>query len=95
MIVFRLSLLYDIIPIPYGNELSLNIDNISGAKDFGLLLSTCNYYGLDKNKAKELIEDIVDIVEANFDKLCKTYGINRGQIEEIRSAITTKKELFI
>ncbi len=92
---FRLSPLYDINPIPYGNELSLNIDNISGAKDFGLLLSTCNYYGLDKNKAKELIEDIVDIVEANFDKLCKTYGINRGQIEEIRSAITTKKELFI
>ncbi len=92
---FRLSPLYDVNPIPYGNELSLNIDNISGAKDFGLLLSTCNYYGLDKNKAKELIEDIVDIVEANFDKLCKTYGINRGQIEEIRSAITTKKELFI
>ncbi len=92
---FRLSPLYDVNPIPYGNELSLNIDNISGAKDFEFLLSTCNYYGLDKNKAKELIEDIVDIVEANFDKLCKTYGINRGQIEEIRSTITTKKELFI
>lgn len=92
---FRLSPLYDINTILYGDELSLNIDNISGAKDFGLLLSTCNYYGLDKNKAKELIEDIVDIVEGNFDKICKTYGINRGQIEEIRGAIVTKKELFI
>lgn len=92
---FRLSPLYDINTILYGNELSLNIDNICGAKDFGLLLSTCNYYGLDKNKAKKLIEDIVDIVEGNFDKICKTYGINRGQIEEIRGAIATKKELFI
>ena len=92
---FRLSPLYDINPIPYGNQLSLNIDNVNNDKDFDLLLSTCGNYGLDKNKGRELIEEIVDIVENNYEKVCKKYNINRSQIENIKSAIASKKELFL
>ncbi len=84
---FRLSPLYDINPIPYGNQLSLSVDNTCNDKDFGLLLSTCEHYGLDKNKGKELIEDIVDIIENNYEKLCKDYGINRSQIEDVKKCI--------
>lgn len=92
---FRLSPLYDINPIPYNNQLSLNIDEISNDKDFELLLSTCKYYGLDKNKGRQLIVDIVDVVSENYETLARSYGINRSQIEDMKVAFASKKELFI
>ena len=92
---FRLSPLYDINPTPYNNQLSLNIDEISNDKDFELLLSTCKYYGLDKNKGRQLIVDIVDVVSENYETLARSYGINRSQIEDMKIAFASKKELFI
>ena len=92
---FRLSPLYDINPVPYNNQLSLNIDDTSNDKDFELLLNTCEYYGLDKNKGKQTIVDIVNIVSDNYEKLSNNYGLSRSQIEDMKNAFTNKKELFI
>ena len=81
-----LSPLYDVNPNIYGDTLSLNIDSDNNLIDFNLALSVAKMYGLTDARAKEELNEIKDIVENNWKKLAKKYGLSRSEIEEMAPA---------
>ena len=81
-----LSPLYDVNPVPYGNELSLNVDEEDNSISIELAISTAVRFGISETDAKDYAKDILTIVRENWEKTASGYGINRRQIEEMRPA---------
>ena len=81
-----LSPLYDVNPVPYGNELSLLVDDKDNSISIDLAVGTAPRFGISEDKAKELADEILRVVRGNWERLAKEYGLNRKQIEEMRPA---------
>jgi serine/threonine-protein kinase HipA len=88
---WKLSPLYDVNPDIYGEYLSLNVDDNDSKIDFELALSAAAFYGIEKKLAKELIAEIRNVVEKNWEQLAKKYGISRNEIERMRVAFSSEK----
>lgn len=87
----RLSPLYDINPIPYGDRLSLNITKDDNLIDTDNLLKTYMYYNLSKEEAINYYNEVLSIVNNNWMKIAKKYGISSSQIELIKPAFSLKE----
>ena len=83
-----LSPLYDVNPVPYGDELSLNVDEKDNSISIELAISTAVRFGISEIDAKDYAKDILAIVRGNWEKTAAGYGINRRQIEEMRPAFS-------
>jgi len=51
-----------------------------------LAISVAPRFGITEAKAKELAEEIKQIVKNNWECMAKEYGLSRGQIENMRPA---------
>lgn len=83
-----LSPLYDVNPVPYGDELSLNVDEEDNRISLDLAISVAPRFGLDEKMASECAEQILQVVRDNWVVLAKKYGLSRGQIEDMRPAFS-------
>ena len=83
---WRLSPLYDVNPVPYGNELSLNVDEADNSINIDLAIETAVRFGLSRTDATNDAKDILVIVRENWEKLATAYGLSRRLIEEMRPA---------
>ncbi len=83
-----LSPLYDVNPVPYGDELSLNVDEDDNGINIDLAVSASVRFGISKNDAKGYAKDILAIVGENWEQIAMSYGLNRRQIEEMRPAFS-------
>ncbi|MFT3982908.1 MAG: HipA domain-containing protein [Lachnospiraceae bacterium] len=83
-----LSPLYDVNPVPFGDELSLNVDEEDNRISLELAIKTAPRFGISKMKAKEYADVIMEIVATNWGDLAKKYGLSRAQIEEMRPAFS-------
>ena len=81
-----LSPLYDVNPVPYGDELSLNVDEDDNSINVELTIQTAVRFGISKSDAKAYAEDILKIVRDNWEKSAAGYGLTRRQTEEMRPA---------
>ena len=81
-----LSPLYDVNPVPYGDELSLNVDEENNSIDIDLALQTAARFGIKKSDASAYAKEILQIVGNNWNKVAAKYGLTRRQIEEMRPA---------
>lgn len=81
-----LSPIYDVNPVPYGDELSLNVNEEDNRISLELALSVAQLFGIDREKASKYAEDIIHTVRDNWMSLAKIYGLSRSQIEEMRPA---------
>lgn len=81
-----LSPLYDVNPIPYGDELSLNVDADDNEISIDLAVDTATQFGISKEEAETIAEEILSIVGDNWERIASSYGITRGQIEDMRPA---------
>lgn len=88
---WRLSPLYDVNPVPYGDCLSLNVDENDSTISLELVLDTAEYYGLKRNEAERIAFDILNTVKNKWEKIAVKYGINRAAIEYMRPAFELKK----
>ena len=79
-----LSPLYDVNPVPYGDELSLNVDEEDNRISIDLAVQTAVRFGISKSDA----EDILKIIRDNWEKTAGGYGLTRRQIEEMRPAFS-------
>ena len=84
--MWSLSPAYDVNPVPYGNELSLNVSPGDNTIDVDLAIETCDYYGLNRSEAERLAERICCIVRESWEAVAVRYGIGRSEIEEMRPA---------
>lgn len=87
---YKLSPVYDINPIPYGDELSLAINKYNHTMSKDLLLEVSKYFNIDEFEAKRIIEFIFDTVKNNWEKISNKLLINRNQIEMLRPAFENK-----
>lgn len=83
---WTLSPLYDVNPVPYGDELSLLVDEEDNSISIELAVQTASRFGIQKKEAVAYAEDILAVVRNNWEKLAKEYGLSRGQVEYMRPA---------
>lgn len=69
-----LSPLYDVNPVPYGDELSLNVDEEDNRISLELAISVAPRFGIDEKKAAEYAEKIIQTVGHNWIDLATKYG---------------------
>lgn len=85
---WTLSPLYDVNPVPYGDELSLNVDEDNNSISIDLALQTASRFGIAKSDAEAYSKDILNAVKDNWEKLADKYGLSHRQIEEMRPAFS-------
>ena len=83
---WKLSPLYDVNPNIYGDSLSLNITNSDATLDFNLALETAEFYGISIDIAKKSISKMCEIINEQWEKLARKYGLSRNAIEYMRPA---------
>lgn len=83
---WRLSPLYDVNPVSSGNELSLNINEFDSTISKELALETAKYYGITEKDAIRYLNEIVEVVNSNWERIARGYGISRSSIETMRPA---------
>ena len=80
---------YDLNPTPYGQGLSLNINEYDNALDMGLALEIASYFGIGKQEAQSEIENIRSVV-SNWEQVANRLHISREEWEQIRPAFQCK-----
>nr|WP_314634489.1 type II toxin-antitoxin system HipA family toxin [uncultured Oribacterium sp.] len=85
---WRLSPLYDVNPVPYGDELSLNVDEEDNSINVDLAIRTATRFGISETDAIKYAKDILTVVKENWEKRATVYGLSRRLIEEMRPAFS-------
>lgn len=83
-----LSPLFDVNPVPYGDELSLNVNETDNHISLELAVKTAPHFGITETNAKYYANEITETVGANWSDLAKKYDLSRAQIEEMRPAFS-------
>lgn len=90
---WKLSPLYDVNPVPYGDTLSLNVDSYDNSISIDFAVSVADFYDITPENAKVYAGEIVSIIRNNWESLAQKYGINHEQIEEMRPAFSACYDL--
>lgn len=85
---WKLSPVYDINPVPYGDELSLNINETDNSIDLSLAIEVAPRFGIALSEAGGIASDMIHTIGACWAGLASGYGINRAQIEAMRPAFS-------
>lgn len=83
-----LSPLYDVNPVPYGDELSLNVNEYDNRISIPLAIETAYRFGIQEEDAMKIAKEIIEIVQTNWEKLAVKYDIPHGLIEDMRPAFS-------
>ena len=83
---WTLSPLYDVNPVPYGNELSLNVDEEDNSIRMDLAVQTAVRFGISVPEAEAYAESIRETVKDGWASLASKYGLSRRQQEDMRPA---------
>ena len=85
---WELSPLYDVNPIPYGDELSLNVDEEDNSINIDLAIEASVRFGISKTDATTYAKNILSLVQENWEKRAMALGLSRRLIEEMRPAFS-------
>ena len=85
---WTLSPLYDVNPVPYGDELSLNVNEYDNRISIPLAIETAYRFGIKEEDAMKMAKEITETVKTNWERLAVKYGIPRGLIEDMRPAFS-------
>lgn len=81
-----LSPLYDVNPVPYGDELLLNVDEEDNRIDIDLAIQTAMRFGIHESDAEKYAKEILDVIRNNWNRLASEYRLSRRQMEEMKPA---------
>ena len=85
---WELSPLYDVNPVPYGDELSLNVDEEDNSINIDLAIEASVRFGISKTDATAYAKNILTVVQENWEKRAMALGLSRRLIEEMRPAFS-------
>ena len=83
-----LSPLFDVNPVPYGDELSLNVNEDDNRIDIELAVQTAVLFGIGKSDAQAYAAQLLGTVRENWNKIAAKYGLSRREIEEMKPAFS-------
>ncbi len=64
----------------------MNVSENDSSISLDLAIETSKYYGVPKSKAGTTAMEIVKVVQENWERLAKKYGIGHSSIENMRPA---------
>ena len=73
-----LAPLYDVNPVPYGDTLSLNVDDTSNEISIPLAISSAEYFGIKKADAEGIASSILLVIKNNWERLATDYGLSKS-----------------
>jgi serine/threonine-protein kinase HipA len=82
---WRLSPVYDINPQPWPGGLSLNVDENSNACEVELAMSVAEYFRLDADQAKGIVDQMGSVVKG-WESAAKDLSISRDEVARMRAA---------
>ena len=85
---WRLAPLFDVNPVPYGHQLSLNVTSYDNTIDFELALEVAEYFAITQDEAHRLVADICKKVSSNWESISDNYGLSRSAREYMRPAFS-------
>lgn len=85
---WHLSPLYDVNPVPEGDELSLCVNEDEATISLDLALEVSPYFGISRTKAVSLAGNILRIVRMNWSRLATECGLSRNAQENMRPAFS-------
>lgn len=85
---WKLSPLYDVNPVPYGDALSLNVSQNDNSIDIDLALETAVYYDISPAEAKAMAQNILLTVRDHWEHIAKENGLGREEITRMRPAFS-------
>ena len=81
-----LSPLYDVNPVPYGDELSLNVNEDDNSISIELAVDTAVNFGIATDTAVCYADEILKTVRENAAPLAAKYGLSHSEVEAMRPA---------
>lgn len=87
---WRLSPLYDVNPVPYGDALALNVSMEDNTISMELAISVAKYFGLNQSEAKGISREIIELINKNWEGFAESCGLTRGACEYMRPAFDIK-----
>jgi serine/threonine-protein kinase HipA len=85
---WKLSPLYDVNPVPYGDTLSLNVSKDDNSIDIDLALETASFYDIASSDAKEMAHEILSIIRDNWERVAKENGLGREAVLRMKPAFS-------
>ncbi len=85
---WRLSALYDINPNLEKNWSSLNITEDDNRLSIDLAIEVSDHFGINKNEALEMANDMLVTVRDNWRKVAQSNGLSKSSIEYMRLAFS-------
>lgn len=83
---WKLSPLYDVNPVYYGDRLSLNINEVDNSISLKLLLEVAPLFDLNEEDSIKIVNEIKTIIRENWEKVASEYSFSRNEIEMMRDA---------
>lgn len=83
---WRLSPLYDVNPIPYGDILALNVNTDDNSISMELAVSVAKYFNINEKEADKAVKEISVTVRDNWERIAKKCGLSRKDCEYMRPA---------
>lgn len=88
---WRLSPLYDVNPVPYGDELAINVTEDHNQISVDVLREFARILGL--HHVEEDIHYILKTVHNHWEKLALQQGISKSEIHSMRPAFSLADEI--
>jgi serine/threonine-protein kinase HipA len=85
---WKLSPLYDVNPVPYGDTLSLNVNEDDNSIDIELALETATFYDIAPSDAKAMAHEILSTVRDNWERVAKENGLSREAALRMKPAFS-------
>ena len=85
---WRLSPLFDVNPVPFGDSLALNVNEYDNSIDFDLALQVAEYFDLNTSDALKIGKSICDIVRESWRTEASQCGLSRSALEYMQPAFS-------
>lgn len=82
---WKLSAAYDVNPVPWGEELKLNVTESDNAKDLELAKEVAHWFRLNASEAKRIIEEFQSVV-AQWRTIANALGLSAREQERMANA---------
>lgn len=85
---WHLSPLYDVNPVPEGDELSLCVNEDDASISLDIAIGIAPYCGINTKDAVVMAEEILKTVRENWSRIATEYGLSRSAQEYMRPAFS-------
>ena len=90
---WRLSPMYDVNPVPYGEMLSLNITLYDPRIDLDSAFEVASFFGLTQEEAKSEAQKILTTIRSQWRNMAATCGLHREAQNEMAQAFALSDKL--